>query len=73
MLTKSLVKVGNSYAIVLDRTLMDLVGISPDVPVNLQVNGKTLTISSSASPASVEQAIDRVFATHKEALRRLSK
>ena len=33
MLTKSLVKVGNSYAVVLDRTLMDLVGISPDVPV----------------------------------------
>jgi len=73
MLTKSLVKVGNSYAIVLDRTLMDLLGISPDVPVNLQVNGKTLTLSSSASPASVEQAIDRVFTTHKEALRRLSK
>jgi hypothetical protein len=46
MLTKSLIKVGNSYALVLDRTLMDLVGISPEVPV---------------------------FATHKEALRRLSK
>jgi antitoxin component of MazEF toxin-antitoxin module len=73
MLTKSLVKVGNSYAIVLDRTLMDLVGISPDVPVNLQVNGQTLTLSSSASPVSVDQAMDRVFATHKEALRRLSK
>ena len=73
MLTKSLVKVGNSYAIVLDRTLMDLVGISPDVPVNIQVNGQTLTLSSSGSPAGVDQAIDRVFATHEEALRRLSK
>jgi antitoxin component of MazEF toxin-antitoxin module len=52
MLTKSLVKVGNSYAIVLDRTLMDLVGISPDVPVNLQVNGQTLVLSSSTSPVS---------------------
>jgi len=73
MLTKSLVKVGNSYAIVLDRTLLDLVGITPDVPVNLQVHGQTLTLSSSTSPVSVEQAIDTVFATHKEALRRLSK
>ncbi len=73
MLTKSLVKVGNSYAIVLDRTLMDLVGISPDVPVNIQVNGQTLTLSSSASPMGIDQAIDRVFATHEEALRRLSK
>jgi antitoxin component of MazEF toxin-antitoxin module len=73
MLTKSLVKVGNSYAIVLDRTLMDLVGISPDVPVNLQVNGQTLVLSSSTSPVSVDQAIDKVFATHEEALRRLSK
>jgi len=42
MLTKSLVKVGNSYAIVLDRTLMDLVGMSPEVPVNIQVNGLDL-------------------------------
>jgi antitoxin component of MazEF toxin-antitoxin module len=73
MLTKSLVKVGNSYAVVLDRTLMDLVGISPDVPVNLQVNGQTLTLSSSNAPMGVEQAMDKVFATHQEALRRLSR
>lgn len=73
MLTKALVKVGNSYALVLDRTLMDLVGISPEVPVNVQVNGRTLILSSSTSPIGVDQAIDKVFATHKEALRRLSK
>ena len=73
MLTKTLVKVGNSYAIVLDRTLMDLVGISPDVPVNLQVNGQSLTWTSAAAPMSVEQALDKVFSTHAEALRRLSK
>jgi antitoxin component of MazEF toxin-antitoxin module len=73
MLTKSLIKVGNSYAVVLDRTLIDLVGISPDVPVNLQVNGQTLILSSSALPLSVDQAIDRVFETHQEVLRRLSK
>jgi antitoxin component of MazEF toxin-antitoxin module len=73
MLTKTLVKVGNSYAVVLDRTLMDLVGISPEVPVNLQVNGRTLTISSSHAPVALDQAIDKVFDTHKEVLRRLSK
>ena len=73
MLTKTLVKVGNSYAVVLDRTLMDLAGISPDVPVNIQVNGQTITLSSSASPLGVDSAIDRVFATHAEALRRLSR
>lgn len=73
MLTKTLVKVGNSYAVVLDRTLMDLVGISPDVPVTLQVNGRTLTVASSTAPIGVEQAMDKVFATHKEALRRLAK
>ena len=73
MLTKTLVKVGNSYAVVLDRTLMDLVGISPEVPVNLQVNCRTLTISSSHAPVALDQAIDKVFDTHKEVLRRLSK
>lgn len=73
MLTKAMVKVGNSYAIVLDRTLMDLVGLSPDVPVNIQVNGQSLTITSSAASMPVDQAIDKVFSTHAEALRRLSK
>ena len=73
MLTKTLVKVGNSYAVVLDRTLMDLVGITPDVAVNLEVNGRSLILSSSNAPVAVDQAIDKVFATHKEALRRLSK
>jgi len=73
MLTKTLVKVGNSYAVVLDRTLMDLVGISPDLPVNLQVNGQSLILTSTAAPASVDQAMDQVFSTHAEALRRLAK
>jgi antitoxin component of MazEF toxin-antitoxin module len=73
MLTKALVKVGNSYAVVLDRTLMELVGISPEVPVTLQVNGRTLSVSSSDAPLAVDQAMDKVFATHKEALRRLSR
>jgi len=73
MLTKALVKVGNSYAVVLDRTLMDLAGISPEVPVNLQVNGETITVTSSKASITVDQAIDKVFDTHKEALRRLAK
>ncbi|HLO67841.1 MAG TPA: AbrB/MazE/SpoVT family DNA-binding domain-containing protein [Holophaga sp.] len=73
MLTKTMVKVGNSYAIVLDRTLMDLAGLSPDVPVNIQVNGQSLTITSASAPISVDQAIDEVFSTHAEALRRLSR
>lgn len=73
MLTKTLVKVGNSYAVVLDRTLMDLVGISPDVPVQVQVHGQSLTLTSTAAAVSVDQAMDKVFSTHAEALRRLSK
>ena len=51
---------------------MDLVGISPEVPVNLQVNGRTLTLSSSASPLGVEQAMEEVVATHAEAFRKLA-
>ncbi len=72
MLSKTLVKVGNSYALVLDRTLMDLVGISPDRPVTLQVQGSTLLVSAEGPPPSLEKAMDRVFETHGEALRRLA-
>jgi hypothetical protein len=73
MLTKSLIKVGDGYAVVLDRELMDLVGISPDVPVNLQVNGQTLTLSSSIAAPNPDLAIDSVLARHEEALRRRSR
>ncbi len=72
MLQKSLTKVGNSYALVLDRTLMDLVGITPDVPVTIQAKGDSLIISSS-STMTIDNAIDEVFQTHGEALRRLSR
>ncbi len=42
---KSLIKVGNSNAILLDRTIMDLIGIEANGRVNLTVNGDSLVIT----------------------------
>ena len=53
---------------------MDQAGITPELQVNIQVSGRTLVISSTAASMTVDQeAMDRVFTAHEEALRRLSK
>ena len=75
MLEKRLTKVGNSWAVVLDKPLMDLAGLSPDHPVEIRSNGHGLVITASGGdrdPAFLE-AKARVTARHQELFRRLAR
>jgi antitoxin component of MazEF toxin-antitoxin module len=75
MLEKRLTKVGNSWALVLDKPLMDLAGLSPDQPVEIRSNGNGLVITTSGGdqdPAFLE-AKAKVLARHKELFRRLAR
>jgi antitoxin component of MazEF toxin-antitoxin module len=75
MLEKRLTKVGNSWAVVLDKPLMDLAGLSPDQPVEIRSNGHGLVITASGGdqdPAFLE-AKARVSARHQELFRRLAR
>lgn len=42
---KTLCKTGNSYAIVLDRDLLDATHITPDTPLEVSSNGDIIVIS----------------------------
>ena len=43
---KNLVKHGNSYALVIDRPVMELLNITPDTPLEISTSdGKSLTIA----------------------------
>jgi antitoxin component of MazEF toxin-antitoxin module len=42
---KTLSRHGNSYALVLERSIMDLLHITPDTPLDITTDGTTLTIS----------------------------
>lgn len=75
MLEKRLTKVGNSWALVLDKPLMDLAGLSPDQSVEIRSNGNGLVITPAGGgqdPAFLE-AKARVTEKHKELFKRLAR
>jgi len=43
-MVKTLTKHGNSYALVIDRAILELLHIDPERPVELSTDGNTLTI-----------------------------
>jgi antitoxin MazE len=59
---KNLVKHGNSWAIVIDRPILDLLRISPDQPVELSTDGKSMTIT----PVGVNEDKTRLRAARKK-------
>lgn len=44
-MVKTLIKHGNSYALVIDRAILELLRVDPDTPLQLTTNGDTLLIS----------------------------
>lgn len=62
-LVRKLQKRGNSHALVIDTTLMEQLGISPDTPLQLTVTGGSLVVSpvfSGAGPQKVTDALARI-------------
>jgi antitoxin MazE len=44
-MVKRLTKHGNSYALVIERPILDLLGIDPESPLEIITDGNTLTIA----------------------------
>ncbi|MCA9277669.1 MAG: AbrB/MazE/SpoVT family DNA-binding domain-containing protein [Phycisphaeraceae bacterium] len=65
---KSLTKHGNSHAIILDRTILDQLGITPETPVQVTVSDGHLTIT----PVHVGLGTDRVNDLMKKVRNRYS-
>ena len=73
---KRIQKVGNSSALILDRALMELVGLSEGGEVQLTVQNGSIIITP-ANPRPVdrerfEAALDRVVTERRDVLRRLA-
>ena len=41
---KKLTKHGNSFALIIDRPILDLLNIDPDTPLDISTNGKQLIV-----------------------------
>lgn len=74
-MVKTLTKHGNSYALIIDKPILDLLKIEPDSPLEVSTDGKTLTITP-AGPSSrggrVVRSLAKVNTKHAKALKRLA-
>jgi len=73
---KQLSKVGNSNALLLDRAIMELLGLDESGEVQLTVEGGSLVVTPvnprPVDPERFEACLERVVADRREILRRLA-
>ena len=74
---KTLTKHGNSYALVIDKPILDLLNIRPDTPLAISTNGKSLIVSPSDEEEDIDdgkfqEVLDRVNRRYAKVLKRLA-
>jgi len=72
---KNLVKHGNSTALILDRSILDLVNIDPTQPVEISTDGRRLIIAPVSDPDRQKKfraAMEAVNKKHGRTLKRLA-
>jgi antitoxin component of MazEF toxin-antitoxin module len=74
-MTKKLTKHGNSYALVIDRPILELVGINQDTELDISTDGQVLIVSpvrDAEHRSKVEAALEKVDRKYSRALKRLA-
>lgn len=73
---KKLIKHGNSYALIIDKPIMELLGVTPETALELTTNGDKLVISP-VRPAKKQRKLkimlDEINKDFGPALKKLSK
>lgn len=72
---KNLVKHGNSWALVIDRPILDLLKISPESPLEISTDGHSMTIcpaTDTEKKSQVRAARKKVNAKHSKAFKKLA-
>ena len=73
---KTLTAHGNSAALIIDKPILDLLKISLDTPLEIETDGKTLTIRpvrEAREDPEFKAAMERIMGRHAKTLRRLAK
>jgi antitoxin component of MazEF toxin-antitoxin module len=72
---KNLVKHGNSWAVVIDRPILDLLKIDPESEIELTTDGQSIRITPVApgsGKSKVRAASAKVNSKHSKAFRKLA-
>ena len=75
ILIKTLTKHGNSWALVIDKPVLELLNIEPGTPLKIRTDGQTLIIApaeDSARKQKLRKAIDATNRRYGKALKRLA-
>ena len=75
VMIKKLTKHGNSYALVIDKPVLDLLKIEPGTPLEITTDGQTLVVSPARDPkrkAKFQAALKESNRRYGRALKRLA-
>lgn len=74
-MVKTLTKHGNSYALVIDKPVMELLNITPETPLEITTDGQTLVLSpvhDSSRERKFKKALQETNRKFGRALRKLA-
>ncbi len=72
---KKLSPIGNSLGLIIDKPILELLGIDKDTALEIKTDGKTLIIQPSREPERlqrVRRSAQRMMEVHDETLRKLA-
>ncbi len=72
---KKLTAVGNSYGLIIERPILDLLDIDKETPLEVRTDGEALIIRPQRKnrSARINAAAERMMKSHDETLRKLAK
>ena len=74
-MVKTLTKHGNSYAIIIDKPILELLQIEPDTPIDIRTDGDVLVLVPRRDPERQKQLEEALKETNRQfgrALRNLA-
>ncbi len=74
-MVKTLIKHGNSYALVIDKPILELLRATPDTPLELTTNGDTLMISpvrDAQRQRQLRRSLEKINKRYGDELKRLA-
>ncbi len=74
-MARTLVKHGNSYALVIDRPILELLRATPETPLELTTDGERLMVSPVRNPSRqrrLRDALDKINRKYGDDLKRLA-
>ena len=73
-MVKTLTKHGNSYALIIDKPILEMLHISPETPLEITTNGNALMVApvrTAARKKKIRAALNKINETYGDDLKRL--